>query len=161
MTTVLKNEKTQKPASKTRTRVPERIINNAPRRFTDADFPIGTVSNQGDLIFVRIPGLEELTPQPRSERQLAVGNTQGSRHVLKTGDVFDCDPAAVSAVIRTVCPRGNVAEQYIGPVFQAREGDAEVTHPEHGHHIYERGMTIACVYQRCTNFEGKEKQVVD
>ena len=139
---------------------PEALINDAPRTFTAADFPVGTVAHQGDLILVRIASLPA-SAQPHKNRQLAVGDTQGSRHVLKKGAAYDCLLSDVSAAIAAACPGVRVAEAYIGPVFCTKAGVADLVHPEHGNHHYRGEMTIAVVYQRNLNVEEREQRVQD
>jgi hypothetical protein len=51
---------------------PERIVNDAPRTFTEADFPVGTASHQGDWTLVRIQQLPQ-SAKPRANRQLSEG----------------------------------------------------------------------------------------
>lgn len=137
---------------------PEAIVNDAPRTFTD--FPVGTVAHQGDVMFVRIASLPG--GKPRTNRQLAEGTTQGSRHVLHGGEVFDCDPASVAQAIGNACPGVAIDARYIGPVFRTVEGKADVVHPEHGDHCY-RGedWVIATVFQRSLDAEEREARVQD
>lgn len=138
----------------------ESIVNDDPREFCDADFPVGTVAHQGDLIFVRIKRLPT-SAKSRANRQLAEGTTQGSRHVLSVGDAFDCDAEHVSAAISAVCRGVVVDTKYIGPVIQSVDGAADVVHPEHGDHFYRGDMVIACVYQRSLDAEQREQRVRD
>lgn len=125
----------------------ELIVNDAPRTFTDADFPVGSVAHQGDLILVRIESLPSGC-RKRAMNQLADGNTQGSRHVLAVGQAYDGDPVDISCLISSVCKGVAVQTGFIGPVFETIDGVADVTHPEHGDHLYRGDMVIACVYQR-------------
>jgi hypothetical protein len=138
----------------------EAIVNDSPRTFTEADFPVGTVAHQGDVILVRIASLP-LSARPRKIRQLAIGDTQGSRHILKKGMAYDCSPADVSAAIAAVCAGVHVAAAYCGPVFCAKNGIADLVHPEHGNHHYRGDMTIAVVYQRNLDSEEREQRVQD
>jgi hypothetical protein len=140
---------------------PEAIINDAPRTFTDADFPIGSVAHQGDLILVRIEMLPK-SARPRAARQLAEGSTQGSRHILHTGRAFDCNLAEVARAIATVCSGNTPKTSYIGPVFCCTQGGrADLLHPEHGNHHYRGDMTIAVVYQRNLDAEDREQRTRD
>jgi len=138
----------------------EHIVNDAPRSFTDTDFPIGTVSHQGDLIFIRLPNLPA-TAKPRKDRQLTIGNTQGSRHILKIGKVYDCEPAEVIQAISHACHAIHVSPQYVGPVFQTNKGRAFVTHPEHGNQKFNGDMIIGCIYQRNLDAEEREQRTMD
>lgn len=134
----------------------ETVINNEPRMFTDADFPVGTVAHQGDMILVRIDTLPK-SAKARPNRQLAEGNTQGSRHIVEGGEVFSANAKDVVKSIRQAT--GKVIDpKYIGPLFT---GPATVTHPEHGHHTYEGEMVIACVVQRNLDAEGREQRTKD
>jgi hypothetical protein len=95
---------------------------------------IGDVVRQGDLYLVCV---ENASGTRTSNRQLAPGDTQGSRHVL-AGDceVFiDCQSVA------------NVPRELLGPAFRC-SGDVTVEHPEHGHKILPAGTCWAVVYQR-------------
>lgn len=152
--------KKRKRTRKTSLVVPERIINNAPKLHED--FPVGTVSHQGDLIFVRISSLPK-SAKPRLNHQLADGDTQGSRHVLTpNAKVFDCDPAEVSQLI-FLANKCSVSASLIGPVFISPRNPTEhdVTHPEHGHQGFEAGSIIACVYQRNLDSEEREQRTRD
>ena len=152
------NATTRKRAANTTK--PEQLITDAPRTFTEADFPIGTAAHQGDLILVRIADLPP-SAKPREDRQLALGNTQGSRHVLQTGTPYDCPAAYVSNAITAVCPGVAVQAAYIGPVFATKDGAADLLHPEHGDHHYRGDMVIAVVYQRNLDAEEREQRVQD
>ena len=138
---------------------PERIVNDLPRTFTEADFPVGSVAHQGDVILVRLAGLPD-GAESRNNRQMAIGETRGSRHMLAIGAAFDCPLRNVSQAIGRLTG-SSVGEQYIGPVFQTVAGLASLLHPEHGHHHYEGKMTIACVYQRNLDAEEREHRVLD
>lgn len=138
----------------------ECIVNDAPRTFTEADLTVGSIGRQGDLYLVRIAALPA-SAKPRRNRQLADGNTQGSRHVLERGEAFDCAPAAVVAAIKIVCPKASVAESYVGPVFRTVNGAALLTHPEHGDHGYVGDMVVAVVFQRSLDAELREQRVRD
>ena len=133
----------------------EAIVNDAPH--THAAWSPGDTAHQGDLIFVGLKTLPA-TAEARANRQLADGNTQGSRHVLADGpDVFNCPPADVAKAIKNLTGQA-VAEQYIGPVFHT---PATVTHPEHGDHTWPEDGVVACVYQRNLDAEQREQRVRD
>lgn len=139
----------------------EAIVNDAPRKFSDADFPVGSVAHQGDLILVRLKMLPK-SAVPRKNRQLADGNTQGSRHILKVGSVFDCRHDEVARAIADVCGATRVQDAYIGPVFCcSQSGKAHLVHPEHGNHRYSGDMVIAVVYQRNLDSEEREQRTQD
>lgn len=146
--------------TKTKKTTAERLINDAPRTFTEADFPIGSAAHQGDLILVRIAGLPA-SAKPRRDRQLAAGDTQGSRHVLQAGSPYDCAAADVANAIAAVCRGAAVQAAYIGPVFACADGAADLLHPEHGNHHYRGDMVLAVVYQRNLDAEEREQRVQD
>lgn len=138
----------------------ESLVNDAPRVFDGAAWPVGSAAHQGDVILVRVAALPA-GAAPRANRQVADGDTQGSRHVLHGGAVYDAPAAAVAAAVRAVCPRADVAERYCGPVF-VTDGATALRHPEHGDHEYaEPGMVVAVVFQRNLDAEQREQRVAD
>lgn len=139
---------------------PEKLVNDAPRTFAEADFPVGTVAHQGDLILVRITALPA-SAKRRRDRQMAIGDTQGSRHILKRGTPCDCAASEVAAAVAAVCRGVSISPQYVGPVFTTRKGHADLLHPEHGDHHYRGDMTIAVVYQRNLDAEEHERRTQD
>ena len=124
-------------------------------------FAVGDVSHQGDLILIAIATLPN-SAQPRANRQLADGTTQGSRHVLERGDVFDCDAADVVFAIKAAT-KCDVDDRYIGPVFVSPEQPTanDLAHPEHGNQGFPAGSVIAVVYQRNQDAEEHEQRVMD
>lgn len=139
----------------------ESMVNNAPRDFTDATWPVGSGAHQGDLILVRIEAVPA-SAKPRTQRQMALGNTQGSRHILEGGQPFDCEPSEVAEAIRKVCPKADTLDaKYVGPVFLTDDNTA-LRHPEHGHHCYpEAGMAVAVVYQKNLDALQREQRTQD
>ncbi len=137
----------------------ERIVNDAPKLLST--FAVGDVAHQGDLIIVAIDQLPA-SAKPRKNRQLADGDTQGSRHVLEHGEVFDADPWEVRKIIHrlTGC---DVEEQYIGPVFisPAEPTENDLVHPEHGNQGYPAGTVCAVVFQRNLDAEEREQRARD
>ena len=134
----------------------ERIVNNDPKTFDD--FPVGTVSHQGDLILVRIAELPK-SAKARLNRKLADGDTQGSRHILDAhGEVFNCEPSEVVAAIAAARKGLKIDARYIGPVFTT---PATLTHPEHGWQSWTEDGVIACVIQRNIDSEQREARVMD
>lgn len=118
----------------------------------------GDVAHQGDIIFVglKLPKNHKLT-KVRKNRQLAEGDSQGSRHVLEGGQIFDVDLTELVKLIKNQVGL-DIQEKYIGPVFKT---PAEVTHPEHGNHVWEDKCFIAVVYQRSLDIEEIEQRVRD
>ena len=85
------------------------------------EFPIGKIVRQGDIYIHRV---EDSHPRGKStsNRQLAMGETQGSRHVLDgEAEIFEGSTAP------TWAPRA-----LLGPLFKLFKR-ATVTHPEHAH----------------------------
>lgn len=139
--------------------VPERLVNNDPRLLDT--FAPGDVSHQGDLILVCLLGLPA-SAKPRKNRQLADGNTQGSRHILERGDVFDCDASEVVQSIHA-STYVSVDAKYVGPVFRSPPNPTphDLTHPEHGHQGFAAGCVVAVVYQRNLDAEERERRTID
>lgn len=137
----------------------EAIVNDSPHLHET--FEPGDVSMQGDLIIVAIKSLPK-SAKPRKDRQLADGNTQGSRHVMTRGDVYDCDPTEVQTAIREVTGC-EVGRGYIGPVFVSPENPTEndLHHPEHGAQGMPAGTICAIVFQRSLDQEEREQRVAD
>lgn len=137
----------------------ERIVNNEPKMLEL--FEPGSVAHQGDLIIVSIHKLPK-SAKTRKNRQLAEGNTQGSRHVLDRGGVYDSDANEVAELIlaATGC---RIDARYIGPVFVSPESPTEhdLSHPEHGHLGFEAGAVCATVYQRSLDADEREQRVRD
>jgi hypothetical protein len=137
----------------------ERIVNNEPKLH--AVFGTGDVAHQGDLIIVGIERLPN-SAKPRANRQLAEGTTQGSRHVLERGEVFDANPMDTAALIAksTGCA---VEARYVGPVFRspAKPTPHDLSHPEHGHQGFPAGAICAVVYQRNLDADQREQRVLD
>jgi hypothetical protein len=137
----------------------ETIVNNAPKLFQM--FDPGMVSHQGDLIVVAIAMLPA-SAKPRKNRQLADGSTQGSRHILERGDIFDANPSDICELIFRAT-KVRVDPRCVGPVFVAPKSPTEhdLTHPEHGHQGFPTGSVCAVVYQRSLDAEEREARVRD
>jgi hypothetical protein len=90
------------------------------RDFTSATD--GQVARQGDIYLTRV-SMAHKHGKPCG-RQLAQGNTQGSRHVA-TGDVQCFEGVTL--------PAGFARETFIGPCVVVGTGGGVVTHPEHAH----------------------------
>lgn len=149
--------------AKTATRVKpaaESMVNDAPRVFDAAGWTVGSAAHQGDVILVRIAGLPA-GATPRKNRQVAEGDTQGSRHVLYGGDIYDVPVEAVAAAVKAACPKADVQPRYCGPVYVTDKNTA-LRHPEHGDHEYaEAGCVVAVVFQRNLDAEMREQRVAD
>jgi hypothetical protein len=137
----------------------EAIVNDAPKLHSV--FEPGDVSMQGDLAIVCIDRLP-LSARPTINRQLATGDTQGSRHVLERGDVYTALPKEVVELIREAngC---DIPEYLVGPVFVSPPAPTEhdLTHPEHGHQGFPASAICAVVYQRNLDQEERERRTQD
>lgn len=150
MTTAVLNQSTS---------IPEAMVTDAPAFL--GGFGGQCASHQGDLVIVALDSLPK-SAKPRANRQLADGNTQGSRHVLERGDVYDCDVAEVASEIKRIYGE-DIGQQYIGPVFVSTENptDSDLTHPEHGNQGFPAGQVCAVVFQRNLDAEQRERRSRD
>lgn len=104
----------------------------------------GDVVRQGDIYLVCLDKMPK--GKATTERQLAPGNTQGSRHIVQ-GDVEmvkDVSFKSMGAVL-------------VGPAFKCK-GDVEVTHPEHRNAILPEGTIWQVTYQLAHSNELKRVQ---
>lgn len=90
------------------------------RDFTGAE--VGQVARQGDIYIARVAG-DHRFGKPCGTK-LAMGNTQGSRHVAE-GDVRCFEG--------THAPSWCEAGTFLGPFISVGAGGGVVTHPEHAH----------------------------
>jgi hypothetical protein len=111
---------------------------------------LGDVIRQGDLYLECISALP--TGKSLSVRQLAPGNTQGSRHVLEG----DCEVVEVKQ--HTTASGHEVHSALIGPAFICK-GACEVTHPEHGNKVLPENTIWQVVYQQA--FADEVRRVAD
>jgi hypothetical protein len=90
----------------------------------------GQVMQQGDIYIHPVPFDHPHGPSMGGHRQLAIGNTKGSRHMLE-GDV--------EVFVGTKAP-ADVGEQTpLGPMFIVKSETARAPHPEHPEWI---GITL-------------------
>lgn len=82
---------------------------------------VGAVVRQGDLYLERLAALPKELGKRTADRQLAIGQTQGSRHVI--------DPAPEGLEIYAPPKDANAL---VGPVVSS-PNRIRLTHPEHGH----------------------------
>lgn len=144
---------------------PEGIVNDEAKLLET--FGVGDVSMQGDLMVVGIAanGKKPRGCKPRENRQLADGSTQGSRHVLDRGEVFDCPAETVAGAIEKATGK-KVDPQYCGPVFvcDTEPTANDLSHPEHGNQGFGMSgvrMVCAVVYQRNQDSEEREARARD
>lgn len=118
----------------------------------------GDIAHQGDLILVCLAGLPR-SAKPRTNRQLAEGETRGSRHMLDGGELFDVDPVEVAEQIgRVTNGRVKVDPKYVGSVFT---GASTIEHPQHQHQSFPDHPCTAVVYQRNLSSEEREQRAAD
>lgn len=139
--------------------VSESIINDETRTIDSTQLGIGECYAQGDLYFIRISKLPK-EAEIRSNRQLAEGETQGSRHICTKGNVYTIPADVLIKQIKSDA-KVDVGENYIGPVIQTVDGEAYIEHPEHGDHCYKGDITLVTVYQRSLDAEEREARVRD
>lgn len=104
----------------------------------------GDVVRQGDIYLVCLDAMPK--GKETKERQLAPGNTQGSRHII-VGD---------AKIVKDVSFK-NMGSVLVGPAFKCK-GDVEVTHPEHGNKILPEGTIWQVTYQLAHSDELKRVQ---
>lgn len=86
---------------------------------------VGEVVRQGDVYLHRVDDDHPHGPEATS-RQLAIGTSQGSRHIAETG--------AAQVFQGTALPQWCEEGTFVGPCLVIPEGSTEtVTHPEHAH----------------------------
>lgn len=111
----------------------QRAKNDQPRDCTT--LPVGDVAQQGD-VYIHVAPTDHPHGPRLATRQLAEGDTQGSRHIAE-GHVKIYAPTTPTASMETGA--------LLGPVVVAT-GPWTLTHPEHPHHHYGPG-TYAIVHQ--------------
>lgn len=107
----------------------------------------GDVVRQGDLYLVCIESMP--VGKATDNRQLAPGNTQGSRHIL-SGDVTivtSVDYQSLKRVAPESFAKRDLESVLVGPAFSCNS-DVEVTHPEHGHKVLPEGTVWQVIYQQ-------------
>lgn len=124
----------------------ERIRND--ERQTIGTVSAGDVIRQGDLYIVALGKKPAFQLEPISERQLAPGTTQGSRHVVSgEAKLFTPDEPAAAELVNRLVVGATVDPRLVGPVFLAGS-ECELQHPEHGDFALPRDEWFLTVYQR-------------
>lgn len=116
------------------------------------EMQIGQVGHQGDVYIHRIAKAPAAWLTEVSEhRQVAVGDTIGSRHIADGPKLRVLWPASREAAVKDCPIRGFIdtlglgAEFCLGPIVESSEPWA-LTHPEHAHHEFPAG-TYLVTYQ--------------
>ena len=108
------------------------------------DLEIGQAIHQGDVYLWRVP-----SNHPKGEllgtRQIAVGTSVGSRHVVEGREVFVY--AGVKYPEGFTEPEGCPPNTLLGPVVVVKGGSMLLTHPEHAHHCVKGAQTFQTTYQ--------------
>lgn len=126
--------------------IAERIKSDAKQKFPEAA-SVGDYVRQGDIYITLLAGVPAGAIRDKNpQKQLAPGNTQGSRHCLsRMTDV---------TVYRLKSPT-----PYDGPVLDVAK-PVTITHPEHG----DWALPVGCYgisYQRTEDSEGRIRRVQD
>ena len=112
----------------------------------------GDSCHQGDLILVCVGSLPK-SAKKRENRQLAEGDTRGSKHHLIGGTVYAAAAAECASLVKAATGAA-VEPMYTGLCFA---GKSELLHPEHQHqHFPDHACTIV-VHQR--NLDSEERAV--
>lgn len=124
----------------------EKIKNDETQRFPEAA-SVGDFVRQGDVFITlldRVPSNCTLVKKPSS--QLVSGNTQGSRHCVRS--------------LRGVKVYGlSSPTVYDGPIIESKN-EMTIEHPEHGDWVLPAGC-YAISYQRTEDSEGGQRRVED
>ncbi len=147
---------TAKTAYKKVVKEAEKIKNADPA--TIETMSLGDTMRQGDIYITRIDA-SKLKIKPIASRQLAPGETQGSRHIA-VGDctIGEADAAKVTAILNKLIPATNGQTLFIGPIIRAT-GPVTIEHPEHGHRTLPGESDYAVVYQR--TWANEIRQTID
>jgi len=126
--------------------VAESIKNDELQHFPEAA-SVGDYIRQGDVyvtLLEKVPGKCKAVKNPSN--QLAPGNTQGSRHCIKS-----LRDVKVFAVANPTV--------YDGPVIESTH-EVTIEHPEHGDWVLPPGC-YSISYQRTEDSEGRQRRVQD
>lgn len=127
----------------------ETVKPGMPACFTEACTP-GDRIWQGDLSLTIVdavpPDYVEIVDPTDADRQLVPGNTQGSRHCLRSLDG-----------VRLFRPKNWGGESLQGPAL-VLEKEATIEHPTHGAVSSPAGFMILCGYQRAWDQEQRAER---
>jgi hypothetical protein len=111
------------------------LVHEAIRRdaHETVDLQPGDAYVQGDVFVARIDIVPDRFGEWEHGKQLAPGETLGSRHTCECGDVdiYVGDPGQVNAALDRLFPKTKGKPRLIGPCVRAFEPWTEA-HPEHG-----------------------------
>lgn len=126
-------------------RAAEKIRNAEPATIEVMD--PSDVLRQGDIYLIRLESCLPADKNPWPSRQLAVGTSQGSRHVAE-GECEVYRPVEADAIqaLTSLVPATRNHQQFIGPAIHASE-PITITHPEHGHRTLPAGDYLV-TYQK-------------
>lgn len=103
---------------------------------------VGQALMQGDVYMIRVAD-DHPRGKLRGSRQVAVGDTVGSRHIAE-GDVEVFEGAKLPPCMKRVA-RDEVSAR-LGPVVVAPQGFV-LTHPEHAHHDVRQAGVYQVIFQ--------------
>lgn len=140
----------------------ERIKSDAPHRFSEAATP-GDAHRQGDIYITLLDGVPDgAVADDNPSRQLAEGNSIGSRHTLSTLDgvrMFRLPEPGIRQIASL--DRIRVHDTYEGPVLAVDRDEVTIEHPEHGDIVLPRGV-YGVTYQRVFDAEQqRERRAID
>jgi len=104
---------------------------------------LGDVIRQGDVFLVNVE--YNHNGVSLTEKQIAPGNTQGSRHVMR-GQFSYVELGSVEAV-HNVLPKVIIPSELSGCIINCIS-ECELDHPEHGNKILPANTSWAVVFQR-------------
>lgn len=130
------------------------------RAFEQVNLEPGDVAQQGDVYLVCLPDSPPCATTV-SRRQIADGNTQGSRHIVARGLVLDTDTATKKEALLDVIPTAEWREYQFGPLVSPVDGSVLLTHPEHGDRQYNFEGCLLVGYQRSLDADGREERARD
>lgn len=114
----------------------------------------GDVAEQGDFYLVCIEKMPK-SAKPRNSRQIAEGETKGSKHVVEGGEVYDANAKECVALIKKATNgAADPGEEYISAVFT---GPCVLTHPQHQHQSFPKDTVIVSISQR--NLDAEEREI--
>lgn len=118
---------------------------------------VGDVVRQGDLYLVNI-GDTPTKGEVSNDRQLAVGNTIGARHIAEGSCIVRRGPETVEALHGLGGAHAAVPVELVGGSLEIR-GKTTITHPDHGHKTFNEPTNVVWYHQRM--FAKEVRRVAD